>query len=578
MCGLAGVIGEINGEVVSAMLDNIAHRGPDDRTSVDGDWYSAGMVRLAIVDHAGGKQPFKSSASDTKVFMNGEVYNHAELRRELSPIYRFRSISDTEVVLALFETGGIEALKRLKGIFAIVIFSGNVSFLLRDRYGVKPLYLRSTHQSISFCSEMKGLLALEGGDLKLNEQTFADIHIQGYPSEYSNCFSAIETLRPGELLTVQRGHLGGASGKKTLFLHPLDACQDMLQLPIEQATESLAQILQSAVEYQTSGEVVCDFSLSGGVDSSGLVGLAALRLGLSPNTHVVADSEMNPDYIEAAAIAKALKLNLNPSMISYKEFCDNLALAVWIEERPSSFSPLPFLFVARSVSASAKVVLSGEGADELFGGYTDYVESPVKAKERLARAISLRRKGVDVNEFTIDQAKKESLASSEVQYTRMILHRIFWGRLQFNHLDIADRYFMSQGVECRVPYLDDDVVQFGQSLPLSWNVNRATGVQKGLLRCLVAGLHPQLAHCTLRRKQGLPAATSMHGRRLVLELMGYEPEASRDFARQLGVTGVRAFAWDLFHEIFIRGHGRIPSRTLAHDLAKNQNINLGALQ
>jgi asparagine synthase (glutamine-hydrolysing) len=290
---------------------------------------------------------------------------------------------------------------------------------------------------------------------------------------------------------------------------------------------------------------------------------------------VVTDSSANPDYVHAVRIASSLGIQLNCTEFSYEQYIDSLPNAVWIEEQPGAFSAAPFQFLAQSVAAHSKIVISGEGADELFGGYSDYVESPLRARERLAKALRLERAGLAPRPETIRSAERESRVSSAAQYAEEMLERVFWGRLQANHLELADRHFMAYGVECRVPYLDELLVSYVASLPLWCRVDGTTGIQKVALRCLLAGEGALSAYCSLRRKQGLPAAAWRHSRRLAAELERYAPQCNVDLASRMGLLGVRAFSWDLFHEIFVSGKGVRPNPHLANQLALAQGISLG---
>ena len=270
-----------------------------------------------------------------------------------------------------------------------------------------------------------------------------------------------------------------------------------------------------------------------------------------------------------------LGCSLHESLFSYSDYCRSVATSVWIEERPSSLSALPFGFLAQSMSATSKIAISGEGSDELFAGYTCYVEGPVRAKGRLAQVAKLRAGGLDPRSTTVLAAERESQTKPGTDYAEAMLERIFWERLQFNHLELADRYFMAFGVECRVPFLDEALVDYAFSLPQPYKVDHAAGIQKVVLRCLLAGLHPVMAFSSLRRKQGLPGAASRHARRLTAELEGYVAQYQTDEARRVGLHGPRALSWDLFHAIHLEGRGARPDPLLAYRFMQAQGIQLG---
>jgi asparagine synthase (glutamine-hydrolysing) len=396
--------------------------------------------------------------------------------------------------------------------------------------------------------------------------------IQNYASANATYFCGIQSLPPGCLLTVDRGKEYNPS-IKPFFRHiHIGMNTPNRALKLSDVADNLHSLLFSAIEEQTAGEYRCDFALSGGPDSAALVTIAKKILAI--HAHVVTDAEDNQDYLSASNIASYLQISLKRTQFSYEEYLASLPAAIWIEERPSSFSAAPLQFLAKSVSVNAKIILSGEGADEVFGGYQCYVEGAHAAKERLAKVKRLDRIGLLPREETVEAALHESQASSPEEYAERILERIFWGRLQSNHLELVDRYFMAYGVECRVPYLQKDLVSYITSLPLSYRIDFANGIQKVALKCLLASQSPTLAFCSLRRKQGLPGAALQHSQRLCSEIVRYMPQFNTQLANKIKISGIRALAWDLFHAIFFDGKGSSPDTNLVHQLVLDQKIKL----
>lgn len=571
MCGLGGIIGQRSDLKLERMLANITHRGPDGSGRASAEWYSSGMCRLAIRDTAGGSQPFVSSDKRIKVYLNGEIYNYKSLRRFEAGNFLFKTDCDTEVVLAMYTLYGLNGLAQLKGIYVIVVFDGDVMYALRDQFGVKPLYYSVTNNELLYCSEAKGLIKILAKP-KFDEATAADVMIQNYSAANATHFSSIKALPPGSLLTVIRGKEN--EPRIIPFFDHVSIGQDTPDraVKLSDVTANLQSLLVSAIKDQTEGEARCDFALSGGVDSATLVTLAAKFRPI--HAHVVTDATDNQDYLSALSVASCLQIQLEKRRFTYEEYLASLPSAIWIEERPSSLSAAPLQFLAESASTNAKIVLSGEGADELFGGYECYVEGTRFADERLSKVRRLERIGLLPRDETIKAALYESQARSPKEYAERMLERIFWGRLQANHLELADRYFMASGVECRVPYLDQDLVSYIASLPLSYRIDLANGIQKVALKCLLAGHGPTLSLCSLRRKQGLPGAALQYAQRLSSQIVRYAPQFNTQLASKIRISGIRALTWDLFHAIFFDGGGSCPDMNLAHQLALDQGIEL----
>lgn len=413
MCGIAATVGIGDPAVFERLFGAIRHRGPDQSGSLDAGRTRLGCHRLAIVDPEGGRQPLVSPDGRRLLVFNGEIYNHRALRREFSG-YGYRSESDGEVLFPLLERQGPAGLCRLRGMFAFVLYDQVTGEVLaaRDPFGIKPLYFAEMAGGLAFASEMKAFLGL-GGRLRF--------------------------VPPGHY--VVNGRLGR-------YYRP----------PRRRWVRRRADVrllLEEAVASHVPPEGPCGVLLSGGLDSSAVAALAArARPDLIAYTVALPGA---PDTERAEEVAAHLGIRHEVLRLSAEEARAALAPTIWSLE---SLNPvmvrnaLPLYLVARCVRQDAKVLLGGDGADELFAGY-------------------------------------EYLAT---------LERRFWGaalenginNLHRTELQRADRITMASGVELRVPFLDAPLAEAALDLPLDDKVRRMEGrrVAKWALRAAVADLLP----------------------------------------------------------------------------------------
>jgi asparagine synthase (glutamine-hydrolysing) len=392
MCGIvgyAGPPGALAPQLLAAMRDQISHRGPD----ACGIWSTAdgsvvlGHRRLAILDlSATGAQPMANSTGTSVVVFNGEIYNHQELRAELTLAgARFLGRSDTEVLLSAYDTWGERCVERLRGMFAFVIYDQrrNALFMARDRAGEKPLYWAQHRGGLVFASELKALFVDPQFPRRLSSEGLAHYLSFGYVPADKCILQGVHKLMPAHCLTYPLA--GGAPAIRRYWDLP-DPCSDETSR-VDELTDELQQLLTSAVSEQLIADVPLAVLLSGGVDSSLVTAIAARTSAHKVRTFTVTLPEY-PQLDEARfarAVAEYLgtdhvELPLNHSSVDLLQ-----KLAAQYDEPIADSSMIPTYLLAQTVSRHCKVVLGGDGGDELFGGYLSY--QAVLRRDQLQRSL-----------------------------------------------------------------------------------------------------------------------------------------------------------------------------------------------
>jgi asparagine synthase (glutamine-hydrolysing) len=433
MCGIAGEYGPHGTDIVGGMLERLVHRGPDDQGEirVNGSWL--GHRRLSIVDVDGGHQPLVNAAGDVWLVGNGEVYNHEEIRATLSAS-GFMTRSDNEVALHLLDERGPAALTELEGMFAFLVAGADGSFLAaRDPVGIKPLYWASDDKGrVRFASE-----------------------IAAFEPDW---LPHVETFPPGCHWTPEGGLERFAAAVPARSLQAPSGPWHTVTAPPAEALRATREALIDSIERQMMGDVPVGVFLSGGLDSSLVAAVAARhveRRGERLKTFAVG-TETSPDLLAARVVAKHLNSDHHERIYSAQEAADAVAPVVRAIEHfdPSLVrSAVPNFLLAELTSQHVKVVLTGEGADELFAGY----------------------------EYLREFADPEAL-QAELVRTVDGLHNL--------NLQRCDRVTMAHGLEARVPFLDRQVIAFALALPIGWKLSPPGSLEKRLLRSAFTGWLP----------------------------------------------------------------------------------------
>lgn len=479
MCGLAGFV-NLDGApadlaVIAAMTRSLAHRGPDDRGeqafSLRGQETpdsALGFRRLKILDLSDrGHQPMANPAGTILLACNGEVYNAFDYKAELeSAGFRFRSRSDTEVVLYLYERYGLDGmLERLNGMFAIAIadLRSQVVHLARDHFGIKPLYWTQAGPAVLFASELKALLSHPAFVPQIDERSVDEQLAFRYVSGADTLLKGVHQLRPGHRLTIAPG--GVTSARYWSIPERVDGGS----VPRE-AADQLDRLLRDSVRSQLLSDVKVGCQLSGGIDSSLVTALARSEGAASDAFSVIFE---DPKFSEEPWIAEASAVTGSAShrwLFSEDAFIEPLEAATWHMDQPISHpNSLGIWLLARHARQHVTVLLSGEGADEVFAGYSRFQKAAQQSPEEFVQATMFQRPS-KLTQLRPDADLAGVLAGRATVFAEghgNPLANCLKYDMQTFLVDVLmrqDKMTMAHGVENRVPFLDRRVVEFARSL------------------------------------------------------------------------------------------------------------------
>jgi asparagine synthase (glutamine-hydrolysing) len=557
MCGIAGIVKLDPAEPVEEarlkrMRDVLRHRGPDG----EGLWTEGGVGfghrRLAIVDVAGGHQPMANAAGTIWITYNGEIYNHRALRRDLEDRgHRYRTQCDTETILHLYEAEGERCVERLHGMFAFALWDRPRQHLLlaRDRLGIKPLYYAVTGQELLFGSEIKAILAARQERPRFNEAIVPEFLATRFVAGDETFFQGVRKLPPGHTLSWSRAE--GLRQRRYWSL-PMEVEADAS--PSAAAALEIRAELTEAVRRHLMSDVPLGLFLSGGIDSTGLAALMAPLMAERLRTFSVGFTEREADELAYARLAaRSVGAEHREVVMSPCQFFELLPRLVWHEDEPIAFpSSVPLYAVSRLARDHVKVVLTGEGADELFLGYNRYRVTawnerlgngyrrwaPRGLREQVRRAIghlpSAAGRYLGRSFLALDPGPRELFCENFSVFPARWRHRILAephrlpardphavalrhyeagpgdGPTRMSRADLhtylvellmkQDQMSMAASVESRVPYLDDALVERVARMPSSLKL--AGWQTKAVLRAALRDLVPR--EILTRGKMGFP--------------------------------------------------------------------------
>ena len=504
MCGIAGFI-NVDGapaepRVATAMMDTIRHRGPDDRGQIsislrrglivdetDAPDTAIGFHRLKVLDlSAQGHQPMMNASGTVVLALNGEIYNAFDYKTELEAAgFTFRSRTDTEVLIYLYERFGIEGLlERLNGMFALVIadLRTHQIHLARDHFGIKPLYWAQTGASVLFASEAKAFLAHPGFKADVDEALIDEQLAFRYVAGEACLLKGVRQLRPGHRLTITPG---GVTTTRYWSIPDRGAAP----LHREDAVDRLDDLMRRSVASQLVSDVPVGCQLSGGIDSSLVTVLASATAGVTLDTFSVVfeDPKFSEDRWIGEATAKAGTAS-HRLLFSEDSFTSPLMQATWHMDQPISHpNSLGIWALAKQARERVTVLLSGEGADEVFAGYTRFRAAAVKAPEAFIHSSQFQP-----SSKLLRLRPEANLESAFARRTAIFnegngdyLGKCLKYDMQTFLVDLLvrqDKMTMAHGVENRVPFLDRHVVEFARTLPAEHLV--ADGATKIVLKQL----------------------------------------------------------------------------------------------
>lgn len=516
MCGIYGVLDRrhrtIDGLTLNGMAEAIAHRGPDGHGRHVSGGVAIGNQRLAILDVAGGGQPFLSRDGRIAVVQNGEIFNYVELAEELAREgIVCETHCDTEVILRLYERHGINFVSRLNGMFAIAIHDAKEDclYLIRDRIGEKPLYVSDDGRRLLFASEIKSLLRA-GVSTETDEVALEQFLAFNFIPPPRTMFKGVAHVPPGHWMQVTR------SGARTVRWWDLAAIESE-ERPEEAWIEEFNATLDDAVRIRLRADVPFGAFLSGGVDSSTVVGLMSRHLDEPVRSFCIGFHEAKYDESPFAAAAAE---RFGTRHVMRKVDANMLGLwprATWHCDQPhGDISFLPTLRVAELAVEHVKMVLTGDGADELFAGYDKYKNffadpsvlegTPESFQRRYYRNLCLfaddERRRVSGGTADLSEAAWHSLQplfdrSRHMDRINQALYVDMMHLLPGNNLVKPDRMAMAVGLETRAPFLDYRMMELAFRMPgnLKLRGGETKSIYKKAVRPLIG---TQLAD---RRKQ-----------------------------------------------------------------------------
>ena len=560
MCGIAGFVTTTpsppDRSILERMADAIRHRGPDASGFYQDEWASLGHRRLSIVDVAGGAQPMSNEDGRLWITYNGEIFNHAELRPVLEQAgHRYATHCDTETLLHAFEEYGAASLDRYRGMFAFAIWdkTSRRLFCARDRLGKKPFYYYWDGRLFAFASEIKALLRHPRIRAGFDDTLLPEYLAFGYVSDERTLFSGIRKLMPGHYLVLDAGAPEPRLEIRRYWEIPEPAAVE----PRDDGSwiRECRERLEETVRLRLMSDVPLGLFLSGGLDSSTIAALVRRQSGGTVKTFAVGYAEAEFSELSyARQVARRIGTEHRDVVVGMEEFFNALPGLIWHEDEPVVWpSSVSLYFVSKLAASDVKVVLTGEGSDELFGGYGRYrfylwnsrclrfyrlLPSALRRAARSAVATTgllsgtLRRKlqhtfvglGEGIESLYLDNfysafpaaeqnllLKAESGVSPYDNFLRYwnarpagsLLSRLLYADQKTYLVELLmkqDQMSMAASIESRVPFLDHEFVEFSTRVPERLKLRN--GESKYILKRAAADLLP--AEIIYRRKMGFP--------------------------------------------------------------------------
>jgi len=558
MCGICGVVyfdpsRPVDGEMLRGMTEIVRHRGPDSCGFLSTSGVGLGIRRLSIIDLETGGQPISNEDGTVTLVCNGEIYNFVELRQQLEAAgHRFRTQSDVEVILHLYEDHGPDCVRHLRGMFGFALWDARLHTLMlaRDRLGIKPLHYTSTNEGIYFGSELKSILITGRVERRLDLHALKDLFTLGFVVGPKTLFASIRRLQPGHYLLFQSGNTSIYQYWDVSF-PPQPG--DWGQRSAGEWAEALREKLEESVRIHMRSDVPVGALLSSGIDSSSVVSLMSRFSHQSIQTVSLAFE--NPDFDE---ISTQPTLNEFPgfTLENRRVTCKTGDFALFpkmlwhCEDASTKGLEIPCMLLSEAASRCGKVALAGEGSDEVFCGYRwfwadkvlrPFGRLPLSIRRLMLMAPGVRRRWpgasrillsslpmnigrytsmigpagmVSLNEILSDELKQAlgdaPIPTWDLKVPDDFVHWHPLQQLQYYEMKIRlpdfinhhlDRTSMAYSLEVRVPFLDHELVEFSAAIPPSLKLRRFT--EKYILRKAMQPVLPR--EIVRRKKRGLRA-------------------------------------------------------------------------
>lgn len=503
MCGINGIItrSKDKEKLIKKMNDKIIHRGPNAEGIYTDEYLALGHRRLSIIDLSGGNQPIYNEDESILIIYNGETYNYKELKNELKE-YTFKTESDTEVILHGYEKWGYDVVKKLRGMFAFCIYDKNKKelFIARDHFGIKPLYYYKTDDLFLFSSEIKSFLDIPGFKKELNKEMLGAYLTFSFTPGEKTFFKNVYKLSPGHYMTVN------VETKDIQIEKYFTLKFEKTNKDYNTMVNEISNTMKESTKYHLISDVEVGSFLSSGIDSSYLVSLAR-----PDKTYTVGyDNKKYSEIDYAKDLTDRLGIKNITSKITKEEYMKAINDVYYHMDEPTTDAcSIAVYFLSKLASKDVKVVLSGEGADEFFGGYNSYDDNPytklplfirkfvaaickILPKNKYTRYLIRRGKSLEDSYVSINRnfyddelddilKEKDYLKNKDIlkdtynEYKnenelnkKLAIDIRYW--LTDNILLIVDKMTMAFSIESRVPFTDIEVFKLASTLPKEYKI------------------------------------------------------------------------------------------------------------
>ena len=512
MCGIAGLVDRkqnvVASETLERMQGSLTHRGPDDAGMYLNGNVGLAHTRLSIIDLGAGHQPMCNEDGTVWIVFNGEIYNYRELQQDLlARGHTLRTSCDTEVIVHLYEEYGLDCASRLNGMFAFAIWDEKARRLLlaRDRLGVKPLYYTLTDRSLAFASEIKAIFQSGAVQPECNEQRIPEYLVFRSVAGAQTLFKDVFHLLPGHVMVLEDGEAETRPywrlGRRPI-VHTSDEREYL---------DGMSSLLEDSVQLRLRSDVPLGTFCSGGIDSSLVTALAARAQGSVLNTFSVGfEEEAYDERRYARLVSQRYGTKHHELVIGNRAFADALPGAIWFNDEPLTHpNSIPLLLLSRYAKKLVTVILTGEGADECFGGYPRYLipllamkyqALPSLARTLITRGLQLSsshraRKlrhalGLDTTELAVYNSSFVDRSVCEALWLKGAVDESFSTRFAWSSggeffpgffrwelqtylaaiLIRQDKMTMGAAIESRVPFLDYRLVEYSDTIPYEWKL------------------------------------------------------------------------------------------------------------
>jgi asparagine synthase (glutamine-hydrolysing) len=567
MCGIFAAVGpELSGRALDHVFDALHHRGPDGRGLFIDEAASLTIAhtRLAIIDLVTGEQPMASEDGEIVLSANGEIYDFERIRSGLEAKgYRFKTRSDSEVIIYLYKEYGLRCFEHLRGEFAFLLYDKAKKQLIaaRDRFGIKPLYLARPEGGFVFASEMKAIFASGLVAAKLNASAL-DPFVEQDPAKARFPFEGIEHVPPGCYVAVDLDTLQARTERYWSAEIPAETAEPVRSLSDETGAKAAALVLdqlEEAVRLRLRADVPVGLYLSGGIDSA-FVG-ALMKRNLKTQLHSFSIAFVGSGRNEqefAARAAEVIGTEHHELAVSKQALWDNLEQALWFSELPFvSLAPVGKFLLSELARGKVTVVLTGEGADEIFLGYRSFFRNAIRETRSGESGVSAQRRRLKIGSLAeilslrlFHKSQRDMLKAARATRgahaiaKKPLINAVQEERLAAMPLDIlaylGDREEMAHSLEARLPFLDHHLYDAAKFIPV--DLKMRDGVEKAVLRDAAKGIVPD--DLRMRRKSGFmltsDAADFFGADRTATEQMRAR-YLSKDAFERAGIFSYRAY-------------------------------------